>query len=165
MLMTEGNATFIGDASATLTVSAGQQAGATGNLSLQSGGAASIDVAGGQLTTGGTLDLASTGQVQVDGSSVGGDVTLSIIDGTVQAASVTLTSTGNAGVGGTGQAGNGTGGAASLLVSGTDASLTAADIAVPRSEERRVGKEGASTCRSRGSPYHSNKKEEQKKLE
>ncbi|SNS57732.1 beta strand repeat-containing protein [Sphingopyxis indica] len=143
MLMTEGNATFIGDASATLTVSAGQQAGATGNLSLQSGGAASIDVAGGQLTTGGTLDLASTGQVQADGSSVGGDVTLSIIDGTVQAASVTLTSTGNAGVGGTGQAGNGTGGAASLLVSGTDASLTADDIAV-----QSVGRGGGLTSSS-----------------
>src|SRR3546814_1375642 len=47
-LFRSGNATFIGDASATLTVSAGQQAGATGNLSLQSGGAASIDVAGGR---------------------------------------------------------------------------------------------------------------------
>src|SRR3546814_12027551 len=28
----------------------------------------------------------------------------------------------------------------------------------PRSEERRVGKECVSTCRSRWSPYHSNKK-------
>src|SRR3546814_11873349 len=27
-----------------------------------------------------------------------------------------------------------------------------------RSEERRVGKEGVSTCRSRGSPYHEKKK-------
>src|SRR3546814_11966752 len=27
-----------------------------------------------------------------------------------------------------------------------------------RSEERRVGKEGVSTCRSRGSPYHKKKK-------
>src|SRR3546814_17319440 len=27
----------------------------------------------------------------------------------------------------------------------------------PRSEERRVGKEGVSTCRSRMSPYHSQK--------
>src|SRR3546814_15125262 len=30
--------------------------------------------------------------------------------------------------------------------------------AVPRSEERRVGKECVSTCRSRWSPYHSKKK-------
>src|SRR3546814_15781908 len=29
----------------------------------------------------------------------------------------------------------------------------------PRSEERRVGKECVSTCRSRWSPYHSKKKE------
>src|SRR3546814_14192536 len=28
------------------------------------------------------------------------------------------------------------------------------DIIVKRSEERRVGKEGVSTCRSRWSPYH-----------
>src|SRR3546814_20602889 len=30
--------------------------------------------------------------------------------------------------------------------------------AIKRSEERRVGKEGVSTCRSRWSPYHSKKK-------
>src|SRR3546814_19691910 len=32
----------------------------------------------------------------------------------------------------------------------------------PRSEERRVGKECVSTCRSRWSPYHSKKKSRQK---
>src|SRR3546814_6195918 len=31
----------------------------------------------------------------------------------------------------------------------------------PRSEERRVGKECVSTCRSRWSPYHSKKKKDQ----
>src|SRR3546814_16222254 len=31
-------------------------------------------------------------------------------------------------------------------------------LAAPRSEERRVGKECFSTCRSRWSPYHSKKK-------
>src|SRR3546814_16598580 len=31
---------------------------------------------------------------------------------------------------------------------------TAAEIAIIRSEERRVGKECVSTCRSRWSPYH-----------
>src|SRR3546814_12870845 len=31
-----------------------------------------------------------------------------------------------------------------------------------RSEERRVGKEGVSTCRSRWSPYHYKKKQKQK---
>src|SRR3546814_10984444 len=34
----------------------------------------------------------------------------------------------------------------------------------PRSEERRVGKECVSTCRSRWSPYHSKKKKRTKKL-
>src|SRR3546814_17829853 len=34
----------------------------------------------------------------------------------------------------------------------------------PRSEERRVGKECVSTCRSRGSPYHSKKKDKTKLL-
>src|SRR3546814_5118397 len=32
--------------------------------------------------------------------------------------------------------------------------LRAIDFGVPRSEERRVGKECVSTCRSRWSPYH-----------
>src|SRR3546814_12393706 len=32
----------------------------------------------------------------------------------------------------------------------------------PRSEERRVGKECVSTCRSRGAPYHKKKKNEEK---
>src|SRR3546814_17430207 len=41
--------------------------------------------------------------------------------------------------------------------SGSDygsAAIPAADIIPARSEERRVGKEGVSTCRSRWSPYH-----------
>src|SRR3546814_13160432 len=33
----------------------------------------------------------------------------------------------------------------------------------PRSEERRVGKECVSTCRSRWAPYHSKKKQHKKK--
>src|SRR3546814_19453294 len=36
--------------------------------------------------------------------------------------------------------------------------LDAADVVIVRSEERRVGKECVSTCRSRWSPYHSQKK-------
>src|SRR3546814_13586750 len=34
-----------------------------------------------------------------------------------------------------------------------------------RSEERRVGKECVSTCRSRGSPYHSKKKQKNSKAQ
>src|SRR3546814_11594650 len=36
--------------------------------------------------------------------------------------------------------------------------LAPSQAAANRSEERRVGKEGVSTCRSRWSPYHSKKK-------
>src|SRR3546814_16499189 len=39
--------------------------------------------------------------------------------------------------------------------------LDAADALARRSEERRVGKECVSTCRSRWSPYHSKKKHKQ----
>src|SRR3546814_16776424 len=35
------------------------------------------------------------------------------------------------------------------------------DAGLARSEERRVGKEGVSTCRSRWSPYHSKKNNNQ----
>src|SRR3546814_12949362 len=35
-----------------------------------------------------------------------------------------------------------------------DATMATAQVAIARSEERRVGDEGVSTCRSRGSPYH-----------
>src|SRR3546814_12047321 len=44
---------------------------------------------------------------------------------------------------------------ASASLDGSSASLSALK---ERSEERRVGKEGVSTCRSRWSPYHSKKK-------
>src|SRR3546814_11065752 len=37
------------------------------------------------------------------------------------------------------------------------------DTSAARSEERRVGKAGVSTCRSRWSPYHKKKKNKQKK--
>src|SRR3546814_9173731 len=40
------------------------------------------------------------------------------------------------------------------VAGGRAASFSASAIAVGRSEERRVGKECVSTCRSRWSPYH-----------
>src|SRR3546814_10944916 len=43
---------------------------------------------------------------------------------------------------------------AALLPSPWAAGLLALLLALPRSEERRVGKVWGSTCRSRGSPYH-----------
>src|SRR3546814_16728802 len=38
-------------------------------------------------------------------------------------------------------------------------------VDVSRSEERRVGKEGVSTCRSRWSPYHYKKKKKQERTD
>src|SRR3546814_14616219 len=48
---------------------------------------------------------------------------------------------------------------------GDDAQAAAAarQIGIDRSEERRVGKECVSTCRSRWSPYHEKKKKRQTK--
>src|SRR3546814_12363230 len=44
----------------------------------------------------------------------------------------------------------------------TEDGAATADGNVPRSEERRVGKEGVSTCRARWSPYHKKKKKRTK---
>src|SRR3546814_14594382 len=41
--------------------------------------------------------------------------------------------------------------------------LVAAALQLPRSEERRVGQECVSTCRSRWSPYHSKKKKNKRR--
>src|SRR3546814_11495903 len=43
---------------------------------------------------------------------------------------------------------------AALLTGARYAELAALEVRDYRSEERRVGKEGVSTCRSRWSPYH-----------
>src|SRR3546814_41540 len=47
---------------------------------------------------------------------------------------------------------------ATLALDPTDSAVRAWFIAALRSEERRVGKECVSTCRSRWAPHHSNKK-------
>src|SRR3546814_16314610 len=62
------------------------------------------------------------------------------------------------------EVGCGSGVIASVLahLAGGNANVHAVDVVDNRSEERRVGKECVSTCRSRWSPYHSKKK---KKIE
>src|SRR3546814_12288478 len=68
----------------------------------------------------------------------------------------------NEGRGAPGAAGSGGAGAAdgseSLGRLGIDGSVRRKKSFSPRSEERRVGKECVSTCRSRWSPYHEKKK-------
>src|SRR3546814_17590697 len=51
-------------------------------------------------------------------------------------------------------------GPAERIFSNPQEDYTRALMAAARSAERRVGKEGVRTCRSRWSPYHSNKKKE-----
>src|SRR3546814_18832877 len=46
---------------------------------------------------------------------------------------------------------------------GTEAELTVADLTAARSEERRVGKECVSKCRTRWSPYNKKKKKNNQK--
>src|SRR3546814_20099962 len=47
-----------------------------------------------------------------------------------------------------------------LFAPATGRTLMSIDVSQNRSEERRVGKECVSTCRSRWSPYHSKKKKQ-----
>src|SRR3546814_19058199 len=49
----------------------------------------------------------------------------------------------------------------SVARSHVDVALSHRPVLIARSEERRVGKESVSTCRSRGSTYQKKKKEEQ----
>src|SRR3546814_16619153 len=88
-----------------------------------------------------------------------------------QSAATGVTSVGAATLGGTGTIGGdvillggtlapGSNGVGTLTIAG-GLSLDAASTL--RSEERRVGKECVSTCRSRWSPYHSKKKEVKRK--
>ncbi len=135
-LVVQGSGVFIGDASASLTVGAGQLAGATGDLTILSGGTAtapgnaSVTVDGGVLAAVGTLDIIASGLPQVDGSVVGGTASLTVLGGTAVSNNISVRSNGagRGGVGGPG--GNGTGGAASILVSGAGAALIADSIAV-----------------------------------
>lgn len=136
LLIVQGDGTFIGDASATLNVGTGQLVGATGDLSVQSGGvgsapgSASINVTGGQLIALGDLNLTATGLVQSDGSGLGGPASLSVTGGTVQAGAINVLSAGTGGIGDSGDGGDGTGGDASILVSGTGSALSADTISV-----------------------------------
>src|SRR3546814_4635990 len=81
----------------------------------------------------------------VDANGIAGNAAVNISGGTLSATSLEIYADGEpqAATGGNSQ-----GGTASLTITG--GSVTAP----VRSEERRVGKECVSTCRSRWSPYH-----------
>ncbi|WP_332819249.1 beta strand repeat-containing protein [Sphingopyxis sp.] len=131
----EGSGTFIGDASARLTIGAGQSGGATGTLTVQSGGAngtpgnAAVNVTGGTLSAPGALTIRASGDVQtLTGDSQGGIASLTITGGSVSSSGVTVEANGLADVGTNGTGGDGRGGTASITVSGAGSTLTAGNI-------------------------------------
>ncbi|WP_411339266.1 hypothetical protein V6U71_15345 [Sphingopyxis sp. J-6] len=125
----QGNATFIGDASTTITVDANRFVGATGDLIIQSGGTngvpgvTTVTVNGGQLGASNNLLILANGAVDAaTGDSSGGTASLTVSNGGTAAAVGTLAIAAN-GVAGrdpSGAGGDGAGGNASLTVTGTN---------------------------------------------
>lgn len=136
-LVVQGNANFIGDASATFTVGANQIAGATGSMVVQSNGAngvagsATINVTGGGLAVLGSLGVSAAGVADaVTGDSTGGTAAFNISGGTVVVGgSAVVSAVGVGGFDAAGNGGDGTGGTASLTVE-TGGSLTANIVTV-----------------------------------
>ncbi len=131
----EGSGTFIGDASATLTIGAGQRGGATGTLTVQSGGAngaagnAAVNVTGGTLSAPGALTIRASGVADaVTGNAQGGTASLTITGGSVTTSGVTVEANGIGDLGTSGVSGNGRGGNASITVSNSGSILTAGNI-------------------------------------
>jgi filamentous hemagglutinin family protein len=124
-ILVQGDGIFIGDASATLNVGAGQIVGATGNLTLASNGAngaagnAAVTVSGGQLLTGGLLAVLAGGQIDAaTGSSTAGTASFTMTGGAVQLGDLSVAADAEADVGTDGTAGTGTGGAAAINLRG-----------------------------------------------
>jgi len=135
-LVVQGNANFIGDASATLNVGPNQLVGATGNMVVQSNGVGSaagradVNVTGGGLAVLGTLNITANGVADaVTGDATGGTASFDITGGTVVAGNLVVSAAGTGGFDATGNGGDGTGGTASLTVE-TGGSLTANNITV-----------------------------------
>lgn len=150
-ILVEGNADFAGNAGTTLTIAPGSQfqadtliidseAGATeivaggdlvtfGDLRV-TGNTSVLSAAGGNITSGALFVTASSSQ-NADGSSQGGEARLEVTNGSViDATSISVTANAEGGIDASSNGLDGTGGNASILVSGTGSSLTADDIAV-----------------------------------
>lgn len=129
-IFVEGDGVFSGDTGASLTIGAGQQGGATGNLIVRSDGTAgaagnvAVNVSGGTLSTGNLLQITSLGlPATATGDSVGGNASLTITGGTVTAPVLSLSANASADIGTNGLAGNARGGNASISVSNSGAVL------------------------------------------
>ena len=134
----EGNGTFLGDTSSTLTVNANRVAGATGTLTVRSdgragtGGNAAINVNGGTLLAVGGLSVIANGVADPTlglGTGTGGTANLSVTAGGIAVTNgLQLSATGTGGITDSGTGGTGTGGTASILVSGAGSQLSANSI-------------------------------------
>ncbi|PQM26784.1 hypothetical protein CVO77_17495 [Sphingopyxis lindanitolerans] len=139
-LVVQGNATFIGDANATLTIDTGHIGGIGGNLTVQAGGTATtpgnaaINVdGGGLLVQGFTSITAPAFYGTASGDTQGGDASLTITNGgqVVATGGLAVSADAFGGIDGTGQAsGDGTGGSAAISVTGADSSLTGGTVYV-----------------------------------
>ncbi len=134
----QGNGTFIGDTSSTLTINAGRVGTVTGNLSVVSGGnattpgSAAINVAGGQLGVQGLTSVSAPGFFgTATGDTQGGSTGLAITNGgqMIATGGLTLSADAYGGFDAGGLAsGDGTGGSVTLTVAGAGSSLTGGNI-------------------------------------
>ncbi|HWV59221.1 MAG TPA: hypothetical protein VN034_01090, partial [Sphingopyxis sp.] len=131
----EGSGTFIGDASATVSIGANQSGGATGSFTVQSGGRggtpgnAAVNVSGGTLSAPGALTIRASGTPDaVTGDAQGGTASLTITGGAVSSQGVTVEANGFGDLDAGGSSGNGRGGSASISVSNAGSTLTAGNI-------------------------------------
>lgn len=134
-----GDGIFIGDASSTLTINAGRAANVTGNLTINSAGAGgtagvtSATVAGGQLIVGGNLTIAAGQQAGTGAALTGGDASLSITAGRVQAANVAVRAQVTGGIAGSGIGQTATGGTARITIDGSTSQLAAGEVSADAS--------------------------------
>jgi len=143
-----GSGIFIGDTSAMFNVGAGQVVGATGSLTLASGGAngafgsAAVNVSGGQLLTGGLLAILADGQIDpATGSSTAGTASLTMTGGTAQLGDLVVTANAVASAAFDGTAGTGTGGTAAVnLLGGV---LNSGSVTVSASGTGGTGPDGS----------------------
>ena len=154
----EGSGTFIGDASATVSIGANQSGGATGSLTVQSGGRggtpgnAAVNVTGGTLSTPAALTISASGTPDaLTGDAQGGTASLTITGGSVSAQGVTVEANGFGDLDAGGSSGNGRGGSAGISVSNAGSSLTAGSLPATASfGTSSSGAPSASNCPRNG---------------
>lgn len=138
-LIVQGNATFVGDASATVNVGANQLVGATGNFTVISTGVgavpgdASFTMTGGQFVAGGNLAVQAPGAPDaVTGDARGGTASVNIGGGAnaTVIGNVNVAASANAIVGTAGTGGDATGGTASITLTGNGSVLNANSVNV-----------------------------------